>query len=273
MEKLQKKKKFRYHSRGNIDSRSINFTYMLPNIITLIALACGVTALRFAFGEKWELAVTLIFFSSLFDVLDGAIARALRVTSEFGAQLDSLADCVSFGIAPGFIMYAWDLKHFGFFGWSSTIIYILCIVIRLARFNSDLSLNVVKYEWQKGFFKGIPSPAAGALLMLPLIIELSDINVRNINSSPYIICYTILIGLLAVSKIPTISLKKIKVKREFFSFVMVCLGCTTILLITYPWIVIPMMLICYLFSIPHSVYKYRKLMKNENLLDSSLFKL
>lgn len=254
----KKKNKFR---KRNGKTSNLHFISLLPNIITLAALSCGVTALKFALAEKWELAVALIFFSSFLDILDGAVARALRATSEFGAQLDSLADCVSFGIAPGFIMYAWDLKLFGFFGWSSTIIYILCIVIRLARFNSDPITHPIKYEWQRGFFKGIPSPVAGALLMLPLIIELSDISVRNINSSPYIIAYTIIIGLLAVSRVPTLSLKKVKIRKELFSFVMLGLGLLTILLITYPWIIIPMILLCYLISIPYSIFRYRCLMK------------
>jgi len=160
-------------------------------------------------------------------------------------------------------MYLWDLKGFGFFGWSSTIIYILCIVIRLARFNSDLSLNVAKYEWQKGFFKGVPSPAAGALLMLPLIIELSDIKIRNIDSSPYIIAYTVIVGFLSVSRVPTFSLKGLKISRDFFSLAMLIAGFLTILLITYPWVIIPGLLFCYLVSIPVSIYKYKRLMRQE----------
>ena len=244
--------------------KHISIISLLPNAITLTALCCGITSLRFALMEKWELAVLAIFFAAFFDLIDGALARLLKVTSEFGAQLDSLSDLTSFGIAPGFIMYLWDLKYCGFFGWISVIFYILCIVIRLARFNaSSITLTIPKYDWQKMFFQGIPSPAAGALLMLPLIIELSDIQIRNISSSPYIILYTAIIGILSVSTIPTFSLKKIYVLKKYLSVIMVGLGCTMILLISYPWIVIPLILICYFLSIPVSIYKYRKCKNSE----------
>jgi CDP-diacylglycerol--serine O-phosphatidyltransferase len=240
--------------------KHISISSLLPNAITLTAICCGITSLRFALMEKWELAVLSIFFAAFFDVIDGAVARMLKVTSEFGAQLDSLSDLTSFGIAPGFIMYLWILKNHGLFGWIGVIFYILCIVIRLARFNvTALSPIIKKYEWKKMFFQGAPSPAAGALLMLPLIIELSEIPIRhNIYSSPYIILYTIVIGVLAVSKIPTFSVKKIYIPKKYLSLIMVGLGCATILLINYPWKIIPFLLICYLLSIPISIYKYTK---------------
>ncbi len=240
----------------------VSIISLLPNAITLTALCCGVTSLRFALMDKWELAVLSIFFAAFFDVIDGALARLLKATSQFGAQLDSLSDAISFGIAPGFIMYLWNLKNYGFFGWISVITYILCIIIRLARFNANSLLEKTKqFEWQKMFFQGIPSPAAGALLMLPLIVELSEINVRNINSSYLIIIYTIFIGMLAVSTIPTFSLKKIFIPRKYLSSIMVGLGCITILLISYPWTIIPIILIFYFFSIPISIVKYLRYKK------------
>ena len=243
--------------------KHISIISLLPNAITLTALCCGVTSLRFALMEKWELAVLSIFFAAFFDVIDGALARLLKATSQLGAQLDSLSDAISFGIAPGFIMYLWDLKHYGFLGWISVITYILCIVIRLARFNANSLLDQTKkLEWQKMFFQGMPSPAAGALLMLPLIIELSEFNIRNINSTGYIIIsYTIFIGMLAVSTIPTFSLKKIFIPKQYLSPIMVGLGCITILLISYPWTIIPIILIFYFFSIPISIFKYLKYKK------------
>jgi CDP-diacylglycerol--serine O-phosphatidyltransferase len=255
-----------WRKNKNTDKSKLSAISLLPNIISLTAICCGVTSLKFALSERWELAVISIFFAAFFDVIDGALARMLRATSEFGAQLDSLSDFMSFGIAPGFIIYLWNLKNFGFLGWGSVIIYILCIVIRLARFNSDITLNIQKYEWQKMFFKGVPSTIAAALLMLPIILDLSDFDIGKINSHFYIIFYIVLIGLLSVSTIPTFSIKKIKINKDSLSLVMLSLGFVTILLITYPWFTIPFFLIIYLFSIPVSIYKYRKLNEEEILI-------
>jgi CDP-diacylglycerol--serine O-phosphatidyltransferase len=239
--------------------KHISIISLLPNTITLTAICCGITSLRFALMEKWELAVLSIFFAAFFDVIDGALARMLKVTSEFGAQLDSLSDLTSFGIAPGFIMYLWALKNYGLLGWISVIFYILCIVIRLARFNANLiTPKIKKYEWQKMFFQGVPSTAAGMLIMLPLIFEFSDFPIQNIHSNSYIIFYTILIGILAVSTIPTFSVKKIYILKKYLSLVMLGLGCGTILLISYPWTIIPIILLLYFLSIPISVYKYHQ---------------
>lgn len=245
--------------------KNISIVHLLPNAITLAAICCGITSLRFAIMERWELAVLAIFFAAFFDVMDGATARLLKATSQFGAQLDSLSDLTCFGIAPGFIMYLWTLKYHGFLGWISIIFYILCIVIRLARFNVKALIPTVKKDdWQKMFFQGIPSPAAGALLMLPLIIELSELNIKNINSSPYVILYTALIGALAVSTVPTFSLKKLYIPRKYLSLVMITLGCITILLISYPWVVIPIILILYFLLLPISIIKYYKCRKSVN---------
>jgi CDP-diacylglycerol--serine O-phosphatidyltransferase len=249
--------------KRNKDTTKLSMISLLPNMVSLTAICCGITSLKFALSEKWELAVTAIFFAAFFDVIDGMLARMLKATSEFGAQLDSLSDFMSFGVAPGFIVYLWGFKNFGFFGWYSIIIYILCIVIRLARFNADITLNKIKYEWQKMFFIGMPSTIAGALVMLPIILELSDFNLQITHNNLYITAYPIFIGLLAVSKIPTFSIKKIKIRKDFLSAIMLATGFTTILLITYPWTIIPFILAMYLLSIPVSTYTYKKFIKKE----------
>ena len=207
---MQENKKFKLVS-------SKKTRYLLPNILTLAGVCLGISSIKFSIDGNYTLAVTLILLAAILDALDGRIARLIKGTSEFGKELDSLTDFVSFGIAPVFILYFWELSSYGKLGWAITLIYSVCCVIRLARFN--LTKIAETEEWKNNFFEGVPSPAGGILILMPLIYELTNFNIGlNIKElTPYL---TILIAILLVSKIPTFALKKISIspKLQFFYY-------------------------------------------------------
>ena len=149
-----------------------NARVILPNMLTLIGVCIGLTSIRFALDEKFEFAIIAILFAALFDWLDGRIARLIKGTSEVGKELDSLADVISFGVAPAFIMYFWTLSSLGKFGWLVCLIYVSCVALRLARFNVNSNQEP---SWRDNFFEGVPSPAGGILVLTPLIFSLSEL--------------------------------------------------------------------------------------------------
>ena len=150
--------------------------YLLPNILTLAGVCLGISSIKFSIDGNYGLAVILILFAAILDALDGRIARLIKGTSEFGKELDSLTDFVSFGIAPVFILYFWELKNYGKLGWAITLIYSVCCVLRLARFN--LTKIEASEDWKNNFFEGVPSPAGGLLILMPLIYELTNLNIN-----------------------------------------------------------------------------------------------
>ena len=198
--------------------------------------------------------MTLILLAAILDALDGRIARLIKGTSEFGKELDSLTDFVSFGIAPVFILYFWELKNYGKFGWAITLIYSVCCVLRLARFN--LTKIEETQEWKNNFFEGVPSPAGGLLILMPLIYELTDLNliIDIKNLTPYL---TILIAILLVSKIPTLALKKITISPKATVFLLLGIGVVFIALLFYTLETLLIFGIVYLTSIPVSIISYR----------------
>jgi CDP-diacylglycerol--serine O-phosphatidyltransferase len=155
-----------------------NARVILPNMLTLIGVCIGLTSIRFALDEKFEFAIIAILFAALFDWLDGRIARLIKGTSEVGKELDSLADVISFGVAPAFIMYFWTLSSLGKFGWLVCLIYVSCVALRLARFNVNSNQEP---SWRDNFFEGVPSPAGGILVLTPLIFSLSELEFITIN--------------------------------------------------------------------------------------------
>ena len=191
--------------------------YLLPNILTLGGVCLGISSIKFSIDGNFNLAVILILLAAILDALDGRVARLIKGTSEFGKELDSLTDFVSFGIAPVLILYFWELNNYGKLGWAIALIYSVCCVLRLARFN--LTKNENDHEWKNNFFEGIPSPAGGLLILTPLIYELTELNFNlNIKSlTPFL---TVLIALLLVSKIPTPSLKKISISSKTTVFLL-----------------------------------------------------
>ena len=232
--------------------------YLLPNILTLGGVCLGISSIKFSIDGNFNLAVTLILFASILDALDGRVARLIKGTSEFGKELDSLTDFVSFGIAPVLILYFWELNNYGKLGWAIALIYSVCCVLRLARFNLTKFDN--QEEWKNNFFEGIPSPAGGILILTPLIYELSDLNLNlNIsNITPYL---TILIALLLVSKVPTLSLKKITISPKTTIFLLLAIGLIFIALLFYTFETLLIFSLIYLLSIPVSFYVFKNQQK------------
>ena len=236
--------------------------YLLPNILTLGGVCLGISSIKFSIDGNYSLAVIFILLAAILDALDGRIARLIKGTSEFGKELDSLTDFVSFGIAPVFILYFWELNNYGKLGWAITLIYSVCCVLRLARFN--LTKIDEKQLWKSNYFEGVPSPAGGILILMPLIFELSDLNLNfNItNFTPY---FTILIAVLLVSKIPTLSLKEISISPKTTVFILLGIGTIFISLLYYTFETLLAFGLIYLISIPFSFFIYKNKDRKEDL--------
>ena len=252
---MEEKKKFKL-----VTSKKTR--YLLPNILTLAGVCLGISSIKFSIDGNFSLAVIFILLAAILDALDGRIARLIKGTSEFGKELDSLTDFVSFGIAPVFILYFWELNNYGKLGWAITLIYSVCCVLRLARFN--LTKIDDQQLWKSNYFEGVPSPAGGILILMPLIFELADLNLNfNIkNLTPY---FTILIAILMVSKFPTLSLKKISISPKATAFILLGIGIIFISLLDYTFETLLVFGLVYLISIPISFFMYKNKNKKETL--------
>lgn len=238
--------------------KHIPFYKLVPNLVTVSGLCLGISATRFAMDEKFTIATLLIFTAALMDAVDGRIARLLKCESDFGAQLDSLADMISFGVAPAIIAYLWSLHQIPYIGvgWSIVLFYITCGALRLARFNSTLS-NSEAMAKSKLFFQGIPIPAAACLSLLPMI---TTFEVLSIQYSPWFIsAYIILLGLLMISQVPTFAAKKFAIAEKYIRMIQMTSILLIIAIILEPWWTLPFIGIGYFLSIPCSYMQYHKL--------------
>ena len=232
--------------------------YLLPNILTLAGVCLGISSIKFSIDGNFSLAIIFILLAAILDALDGRVARLIKGTSEFGKELDSLTDFVSFGIAPAFILYFWELNNYGRLGWAIILIYSVCCVLRLARFN--LTKIDSDQMWKTNFFEGVPAPAGGIMILMPLIYELSDLNLNfNVKAlTPYI---TILIAVLLVSKLPTLSLKKISISPRATVFILLGIGMIFISLLYFTFETLLLAGVLYLVSIPVSFVAYKSKIK------------
>ncbi len=235
--------------------------YLLPNILTLGGVCLGISSIKFSIDGNFSLAVTLILLAAILDALDGRVARLIKGTSEFGKELDSLTDFVSFGIAPVLILYFWELNVYGKLGWAIALIYSVCCVLRLARFNLTKIDN--QQSWKNNFFEGVPSPAGGILILTPLVYEIADLklNIDIKSLTPYL---TVLIALLLVSKIPTLSLKKISISSKATVFLLLLVGVIFIALLFYTFETLLAFSVFYLISIPISILIFKIQQKKYN---------
>ena len=238
---------------------------ILPNTLTLIGVCIGLSSIKFALDLKYELAIIAIVFAALIDTLDGRIARLIKGTSQVGKELDSLTDVISFGVAPAFIMYFWSLNNLGKFGWLLCLIYVVCVVLRLARFN--VSSNE-ESSWKENFFVGVPSPVGGILVLMPLIYSLSEFELFNINFELIVPIFFAITSFLLISKIPTYSLKKIIVPRAMTIFLLFSIVLFFGLLLIYTFKMIILFSLIYLCFIPISFMHYQKLNKKFNVVVS-----
>ena len=235
-----------------------NARVILPNMLTLIGVCIGLTSIRFALDGKFEFAIIAIIFAALFDWLDGRIARLIKGTSEVGKELDSLADVISFGVAPAFIMYFWKLNELGRFGWLVCLIYVSCVALRLARFNVNSNQEP---SWKDNFFEGVPSPAGGILVLTPLIFSMTSFEFIQINYNIVVPTFFIITSLLLISKFPSYSFKKIVIQRKTTIFLLFGIVLFFGLLLVYPFNLISISVFIYLGMLPISFFHYQKLKK------------
>lgn len=239
--------------------RRVPIRILIPNVITLLALCSGMTAMRFAFEGKFEWAAAGILIATVFDGLDGRIARLLKGTTKFGAELDSLADFVNFGVAPAVVLYLWALDEFKALGWIIALGLALCTALRLARFNVALD-DPDKPAWMVNYFTGAPAPAGALLALLPMylgfLLEVDGATLRFL-----VLLYTPLVGFLMVSRIPTFSGKLIgqKVRRDMVLPILICAVMFTALLLSFPWMMLSGVSLAYLAVIPLSAFRHHKL--------------
>jgi CDP-diacylglycerol---serine O-phosphatidyltransferase len=235
---------------------------LLPNLITLLALCAGLTAIRVAVENNIQLALAAIVFAALLDGIDGRLARMLKGTSRFGAELDSLADFVNFGVAPGLILYFWGLHELKSAGWIAAMVFAICAGLRLARFNVMID-DPNQPPWAGNFFTGIPAPAGAITVLLPIYLSL-----LGVPSDLFVIWvtffYTLVIGLLMVSRLPVFSGKRVgkRVPPEMVLPVFVLFVLGFALLISYPWQVLAVGTVVYLACLPLGAWSYRNHQRN-----------
>ena len=243
--------------------KAIPVRTLLPNLITLLALCAGLTAIRLSVEGKLELALAAIVFAALLDGIDGRVARMLKGTSKFGAELDSLADFVNFGVTPALILYFWGLHELQSAGWIAALVFAICAGLRLARFNVMID-DPNKPVWAADFFTGIPAPAGAITVLLP--IYLYFLGVPNGLVVVWLtFVYTLTIGLLMVSRLPVFSGKRVgkRVRPEMVLPVFVVVVLLVALLISYPWIVLTVGTIAYLACLPFGWLSYRKYVRQD----------
>ncbi len=238
---------------------------LLPNIVTIIGLCAGLSAIRFAIEGDWLKSVSLLLFAGFLDGIDGRLARFFNTVSDFGAQLDSLIDFVNFGVVPGFIIYMWvntDANVYGF-DWGLVLFFSICMSLRLARFNVALNKEVknpVKHQaLAKYFFQGIPAPCGAAMAMLPLVLYFEFGDGYFFTEPKVVLSYCFGLAVLVASTIPTISIKKIPVKNEFVYLTLLILGLIAVGLVVKPWLTLAIVGIVYALSIPVTTFFYLKI--------------
>lgn len=244
--------------------KKLSLHKMIPNMITLTAMAAGMTAIKFAIVSKWEEAVIAIVIAAFMDAFDGAAARLLKAQSKLGAELDSLSDFVSFGVAPALVSFLWSTQNAGRYGWIAALIFMMAVALRLARFN-------VAKEEETGsdplsaYFIGVPSPVGAGLAVLPMIVgfQSSDPTIDSIVSHPYIVGgWLVVLAAMMVSHIPTFSSKQIRVTQRMYVPALAVFGILIAGLINETWPTLTILGVTYLFSLPWSVRHFARKKKS-----------
>lgn len=255
--------------QGNIDRaiapdprqrrfRMVPVRYLLPNLITLLALCSGVTAIRLGLEARYELAVACVMLAVVLDAMDGRLARLLKGTSRFGAELDSLADFVNFGVAPAILLYVWSLNSLKTLGWVICLVLAIACALRLARFNVALD-DPNKPAWSNQFFTGAPAPAGAGLALLPFYLGFLGVIDDGHGWALFVGPYVVLVALLMVSRIPTFSGKNMgRIPGDKVLPVLGLAVLAVIMLIAYPWEFLSIVSIAYLALIPVSFRSYRR---------------
>ena len=238
---------------------------ILPNAVTLIGVCIGLTSIKFAIDGKFAIAVIAILFAGLMDALDGRIARLIKGTSKMGKELDSLGDVISFGVAPALIMYFWNLQYLDKLGWFVCLTYVVCVALRLARFNVNSEETP---SWRDNFFEGMPSPAGGIIVLMPLIYSFSGFGefLFKIEYDLLVPIFFIIVSILLISTIPTYSFKKIVIPRSMTKFLLFGIVLFFGALLVYTFKILAVSSFLYICLIPVSYFHYKKIKKEKNII-------
>ena len=252
--------------QSRVGLRRVPLRTLLPNLVTLLALCAGLTGVRMAIEGRLELAVYLVVLAAALDGVDGRLARLLKGTSRFGAELDSLTDFVNFGVAPALILYIWGLNGLGHVGWLGALVLAIAAALRLARFNVALD-DPNKPAWAGAFFTGVPAPAGAIGALLPIYLEFLGIP-RTPLAMPVVLAYVIFVALMMVSPLPTWSGKQLgaRIKRAYVAPALVVAAFFVALLISYPWLVLTLVVLAYLALLPLAFAHHRKLTLRDRAL-------
>jgi CDP-diacylglycerol--serine O-phosphatidyltransferase len=229
----------------------------VPNFVTLLSLSSGFTSISFSLNKEWEIAIYLILLATVFDFFDGWFARKLKSGSNFGAELDSLSDFVSFGVAPSILIYLWSTNSLGSLGWGATLFFVICSSLRLARFTADIYITNKPID-DNEYFVGIPSPAAAGLVLMPLFIFF-EFNLEFIKNEYLNLFSTILIGFMMISKIPTLSLKKLNINQKYKTWIILIFVFISVALVSRIWLTLILLFNIYIVSIFFTVIKSREI--------------
>jgi CDP-diacylglycerol--serine O-phosphatidyltransferase len=236
--------------------RGIPLRAVAPNAVTALALCFGLSAVRFAIADKWELAVATIIVAGVLDGLDGRIARLLRGESRFGAELDSLSDVIAFGVSPAVVIYLWSLQHMPQFGWTIALSHAVCTALRLARFNAQIDATDQPRK-AAGFLTGIPAPAAAGAQLLPIVLWLA--TGLDLFRSPYLVApWTAIVALLTVSSLATFGWHSLRLRRGVRFGALVAVGLVGSALVSAPWPTLSLITLGYLGAIPFAVRSYAR---------------
>lgn len=237
--------------------RGFSVNRLIPNVLTLAALCSGLTAIRFGLQGEFRLAVIAIFVAAIFDALDGRVARRLGVTSQFGAELDSLSDFLCFGVAPALVLYLVSLRDAGPLGWVATLMFPICSALRLARFNTGLLSDSPPPAWTGSYFTGVPAPAAALLALIPLLVSF-EADAAWPRHPLLVGANLVLVGGLMVSRLPTFSFKKGRVPRHLVLPALLGAAMAMGVVASSPWIGLSLLGLIYLCLIPFSWLAYRR---------------
>ena len=247
--------------------RRVPMRLIVPNMVTLLALCSGLTAVRMAFDDRWEFAVGAVLVAAVLDGLDGRVARMMKGTSKFGAELDSLSDFVNFGVVPALMLYLWLLKDAGNLGWIASLIFAISMALRPARFNVALE-DPDKPAWTSRFFTGVPAPAGALTVLLPLYLDFLGLFPHWFADTAFVAAYTIAIAFLVISRLPTYSGKTLgtRVRRDFVLPLIVLAVLIVALTVSYPFRMLAGAAVLYLLTIPMSWRAHRKLVLADETL-------
>lgn len=255
-------KKVSKFERSKERLQKLSFAHLLPNMATVIALCIGLSSIRFALLARYDYAIIAIMVAAFFDAMDGRLARLLGAASDFGAELDSLSDFISFGVAPAVVLYILTMNAWAGLGWTISLFFVVCCGLRLARFNTMLRASSTKEDpvWAKKFFIGVPAPAGAMIALFPLILY-QAIDYEFLLSPFIVMCFLIAAGALFISRIPTYSFKTYQIPPKCVPVMLLLVGLLVASLVSAPWATFSILIVIYLGSLPFSYKNYQDLLE------------